>query len=173
MRGGRKYRRPISFIRIHVRDAVYCTCRWVLRWLVSGPQVDYNRMYNTDLPNARKILILSIYKKIHSTPGNQNKTGKLAKWGVNRCNCNEKWLPDPLPPPFQNWQIAPKLAKFGARVQYRFRHLPDLPENWQKNWQTHTSLQSHKHQKRCPPAAPSGTTGGTTITSETRKNPSR
>ena len=36
-------------------------------------------MYNTHLPNARKILILSIYKKIHSTPGNQNKTGKLAK----------------------------------------------------------------------------------------------
>lgn len=129
-------------------------------------------MYSTHLPNARKFLILSIYKKIHSTPGNQNKTGKLAKWGVDRCNCNEKWLPDRLPPPFQNWQIAPKLAKFGARVQYRFRHLPDLAENWQKNWQTHASLQSHKHQNRCPPAIPSGTTGGTTITSETRKNPS-
>nr|DAP28583.1 MAG TPA: hypothetical protein [Caudoviricetes sp.] len=69
---------------MHVRDAVYCTCRWVLRWLVSGTQVDYDRMYSTDLPNARKILILSIYKKIYSTPGNQNKTGKLAKWGYKR-----------------------------------------------------------------------------------------
>lgn len=103
-------------------------------------------MYNTcRLPP--KPCLFSIYKKIYSTPGNQNKTGKLAKWGVNRWNCNEKCLPDRLPPPFQNWQIAPKLAKFGARVQYRFWPVSKLAKKLAKRIRhsSHTNIRSVAH----------------------------
>lgn len=103
-------------------------------------------MYNTcHLPPRPRIL--SIYKKIYSTPGNQNKTGKLAKWGVKRWNCNEKCLPDRLPPPFQNWQIAPKLAKFDARVQYGFRLLPKLAKKLAKHMRhsSHTNIRIVAH----------------------------
>lgn len=103
---------------MHVRDAVYCTCRWVLH---SGCM--YSTAW-TDWPS--KVCLFSIYKKIYSTPGNQNKTGQLAKLGVKPRNCNEKWWPDPWPTPFQNWPIGQKLAKFGARVQYRFRPISKL-----------------------------------------------
>lgn len=89
-----------------------------------------------------------------------------------------------------NWGINVEIAtKSGGQIrgQPRFK-TGQLAKNWQiwrtctiqisadfksgqKTGQSHVPLQSHKHQKRCPPAAPSGTTGGTTITSETRKTP--
>lgn len=104
-------------------------------------------MYNTWPDWPTKACLFSIYKKIYSTPGNQNKTGQLAKLGVKPRNCNEKWWPDPWPTQFQNWPIGQKLAKFGARVQYRFRPISKLAKKLANRMRhsSHTSIRSVAH----------------------------
>ena len=172
-REGSKYRRPNSFIRMHVRDAVYCTCRWILRWwcMYNTVHVQYSACTILAICHPNPVYSLYIRKFTHLLVT----VTKLANWqngGINveiatksACQivCHPSFKTGKSP---QNWQ---NLAHVYSTDSGPF-------QNWQKNWQktgkTHTSLQSHKHQKRCPPAAPSGTTGGTTITSETRKTPS-
>ena len=82
--------------------------------LVSGLHVQYSACTILGQWPGEPCLF-SIYKKIYSTPGNQNKTGQLAKLGVKPRNCNEKWWPDPWPTPCQNWPIGQQLANVGAR----------------------------------------------------------
>lgn len=114
--------------------------------LVSGLHVQYSAC--TILGQwPGKPCVFSIYKKIYSTPGNQNKTGQLAKLGVKPRNCNEKWWPDPWPTPFQNWPIAPKLAKFGAQVHYRFWPISKLAKKLANRMRhsSHTNTRSVAH----------------------------
>ena len=69
---GPKYGGPISFIMIDVRDAVYCTCRWVLQYGRRPPHtltaaLNHGHKYNTTTCTiplgqvASNVLILAIY----------------------------------------------------------------------------------------------------------------
>lgn len=128
-------------------------------------------MYNLDKTQAN-LYIPYIYRKFTQLLVIRTKLANWPNWGIN-VEIATKSPGQIVGHPrfktgqsFQNWP-NPK-PKYNTKID----PFQNCPQNWPITGQSHTSLQSHKHQKRCPPVAPRGTTGGTTITSETRKNPS-
>lgn len=113
-----------------------------------------------------------IYRKFTQLLVTKTKLANWPNWGINVGIATKSPGQICGHPRFKTGQSPQNWPNPEHKYNTKIDRFQNCPQNWPITGQSHTSLQSHKHQKRCPPAIPSGTTGGTTITSETRRNPS-